>query len=272
MNRWRRDWRHCSPNVTCCAPHRIRTCVRAWKSCAAKRAAWIRAASRGCVNWRAATARAAPMRAGNDAEAGRLLAWAWPDRVAQRRRSGRAYGRAALPACQRARRGIGAGVHAGQAPSTWWRWTWMMPRARWRGSGLAAPLTRAQLEAALGNQVTEARRDRSGYQVRRIAFATRAASGRAWCLSEQRVETDPEQLLAALMAQLQRSGLEALPWSDASRRLLARLRFVAAQAGTGGSATDFPRMTTLRCSQNPLRGLPLISRATRGWASCRNRC
>ena len=59
-----------------------------------------------------------------------------------------------------------------------------------------------------------------------------------WCSSEQRVDTDPEQVLAALLKQLQRSGLDALPWGEASRRTLARLRFVAAQPNAGLPAFD----------------------------------
>jgi len=53
----------------------------------------------------------------------------------------------------------------------------------------------------------------------------------ALILSEQRVDTDPEQLQIALLKQLQRTGLDALPWAAASRRLLARLRFVESQKG-----------------------------------------
>jgi ATP-dependent helicase HrpB len=59
----------------------------------------------------------------------------------------------------------------------------------------------------------------------------------ALLLSEQRVDTDPGQVHAALLAQLQRSGLDALPWGESSRRLLARLRFVVAHAS---AAMEFP--------------------------------
>jgi ATP-dependent helicase HrpB len=172
---------------------------------------------------------------GNDAEAGRLLAWAWPDRVAQRRAAGGRTGG------QRYLLANGRGAELAQV-STLASAEYLVALDLDDAEGavarirLAAPLTRGQLEAALGSQVTEAVETEADSRTGALRSRRVQRLG-ALLLSEQRVETDPEQLLAALMAQLQRSGLEVLPWSDSSRRLLARLRFVAAQAGI---AAAFP--------------------------------
>ncbi len=177
---------------------------------------------------------------GDDAEAGGLLAWAWPDRVAQRRPA--ADGRAG----QRYLLANGRGAQIAQV-STLANAEYLVALDLDDAAGamarirLAAPLTRAQLEAALGSQVTDAVETEADAKTGALRSRRVRRLG-ALVLFEQRVETDPQQLLAALLAQLQCAGLDALPWSDASRRLLARLRFVALQAGTapGGSVRDFP--------------------------------
>ena len=174
--------------------------------------------------------------AADDAQAGRLLAWAWPDRVAQRRgASGQRYLLA-----------NGRGAEIPQA-STLASAPYLIaldlddaegPAARIR---LGAPLTLEQLEEALGNQVTEgveteadARGALRSRRVRRLG---------ALILAEQRVETEPQAMLAALLQQFRDAGLKSLPWNAASRRLLARLRFVAEQVATRRAtapAGEFP--------------------------------
>jgi ATP-dependent helicase HrpB len=176
---------------------------------------------------------------GDDAEAGRLLAWGWPDRVAQRRAA--ADGRAG----QRYLLANGRGAQIEQV-STLANAEYLVALDLDDAEGavarirLAAPLSRTQLEEALGNQVTDSVETEADAKSGALRSRRVRRLG-ALVLSEQRVETDPQQLLAALLAQLQRAGLDALSWNDASRRLLARLRFVAAQAGAArGSGGDFP--------------------------------
>jgi ATP-dependent helicase HrpB len=183
--------------------------------------------------------RLAPGRAdaAQDAEAGRVLAWAYPDRVAQLRPgSGGAAGQRYLLASGRGALLEGASTLSGSqylvaldlddAEAA---------EARIR---LAAPLTPAQLEASLGAQITEGIETdtdpRSGAprarQVRRLG---------ALLLEERRVALDSAERTAALLQQVRRGGLGVLPWGEAGRRLLARLAFV--EAHRGGMANDLPK-------------------------------
>ncbi|MEO6367640.1 MAG: ATP-dependent helicase C-terminal domain-containing protein, partial [Steroidobacteraceae bacterium] len=50
-------------------------------------------------------------------------------------------------------------------------------------------------------------------------------------IEERRVELAPEDVAQALLAQLQRQGLDALSWGEAGARLRARLNFVTDHAG-----------------------------------------
>ena len=157
-----------------------------------------------------------------DNDAGMLLAWAYPDRIAQARGSGFRYllsnGRGAL--LEQASTLSGAeylvALDLDDAEGA---------EARIR---LAAPLTLTQLEAALPGQVRESVETytdpRGALQARR---ATRLG---ALLLVEQRVALDPAQVAGALLEQVRGGGLATLPWRDADRVLLARLRFVAAHA------------------------------------------
>ncbi len=170
-----------------------------------------------------------------DAEAGAALAWAYPDRIAQLRTgSGGAAGQRYLLA-----NGRGALL---EGVSTLGSSPFLVAldlddaeaaEARIR---LAAPLTLAQLEAALGAQVTqgvEADSDpRTG--------APRARHLRrfgALVLEERRAELDAATRTAALLQQVRKGGLATLPWGDAGRRLLARLAFAEARRG---ESMDFP--------------------------------
>jgi ATP-dependent helicase HrpB len=174
-----------------------------------------------------------PSPAADDAQAGRLLAWAWPDRVAQRRPG--AGGQRYLLA-------NGRGAEIAQV-STLASAEYLVALDLDDAEGavahirLAAPLTRAQLEAALGSQVTEGIETEADPQSGALRSRRVRRLG-ALVLDERRVETDPEQVLAALLAQLRRSGLEALPWGAASRRLLARMRFITAQGAR--APADWP--------------------------------
>ncbi|MEO8307542.1 MAG: ATP-dependent helicase HrpB [Pseudomonadota bacterium] len=166
-----------------------------------------------------------PVTSGADAEAGRLLAWAWPDRVAQRR-SGSGGQRYLLA--------NGRGAEIPQV-STLGNAEYLVALDLDDAEGavarirLAAPLSRAQLESALGSQATESVETDADARTGALRSRRVRRLG-ALVLSEQRVETDPDQLQTALLAQLQRSGLDALPWGESSRRLLQRLRFVAAHS------------------------------------------
>jgi ATP-dependent helicase HrpB len=180
-----------------------------------------------------------PVAAAADAEAGRLLAWAWPDRVAQRR-----AGSGGREAGQRYLLANGRGAEIPQV-STLANAEYLVALDLDDAEGavarirLAAPLSRAQLDSALGNQVTDAVETDADAKTGALRSRRVQRLG-ALVLSEQRVDTDPDQLLAALLAQLQRSGLGALPWGESSRRLLSRLRFVAKHVAAMSAGADFP--------------------------------
>lgn len=180
-----------------------------------------------------------PSVAGDDAEAGRLLAWAWPDRVAQRRAGGSG---------QRYLLANGRGAEIAQM-STLASAEYLVALDLDDAEGavarirLAAPLTRAQLEASLGTQVTEGVETEADTRDGKLRSRRVRRLG-ALVLEERRVDTDPEQVLAALLAQLRRNGLEALAWGTASRRLLARLRFVGAQKNADWPAFDEATLLT----------------------------
>jgi ATP-dependent helicase HrpB len=167
----------------------------------------------------------------DDSEAGRLLAWAYPDRIAQSRGSG---GRFLLS------NGRGAML---EGASTLSGAQYLVAldlddaegaEARIR---LAAPLTLAQLESALPGQIRDSVETYT--DARGALQARRARRLGALLLGEQRVALDPEHVADALLEQVRAGGLAVLPWSEADRRLVARLRFVAQHRD---SKRDWPAM------------------------------
>jgi len=166
------------------------------------------------------------LRAGPDAPAaigslGRLLALAYPDRVAQRRSGERA--RFVL------RNGRGAELFGSQslAPSPYIVVADLDDQRPESRVFLAAAITLDEIREAFAAQITTddvvefddatssvvaRRRERLGAIVLRDV-----AIGRP----------DPELVRDALLAAVRRRGVSSLPWSDAARRLRARLAFVA---------------------------------------------
>jgi ATP-dependent helicase HrpB len=171
----------------------------------------------------------------DDADAGELLAWAYPDRIAQRRggdggarRFLLSNGRgAALPqASTLDAAGLLVAVDLDDADGQ---------EARIR---LAAPLTPAQFEAALAAQVDVV--EQAGYDEREQAVVNRRQRRfGSLVLAERSLPVEPAVAAAAMAALVTRRGLALLPWDDAARRQLARLRFAAAlPAATGWPAFD----------------------------------
>jgi ATP-dependent helicase HrpB len=167
--------------------------------------------------------------ANDDGSAGAVLAWAYPDRVAQPRGgSGGAAGQRYLLA-------NGRGATLDQV-STLSSAQFLVAldlddaqgaEARIR---LAAPLTREQLEAALAPQISEA--IETDNDPRNGALrARRVRRLDALVLEEKRAELAAEDAVPALLAQLQRQGLDALPWDEGAAKLRARLKFVSAHTG-----------------------------------------
>jgi ATP-dependent helicase HrpB len=174
--------------------------------------------------------------ANDDGSAGAVLAWAYPDRVAQlRMAAGGAAGQRYLLA-----NGRGASL---DEVSTLSSAPFLVAlelddaqaaEARIR---LAAPLTREQLEDSLRAQISDSVETdidaRSGAlrarRVRRLG---------ALVLDERRVELNAEEAVPALLAQVRRQGLACLPWDEAAARLRARLLFVTAHAAADWPSAD----------------------------------
>jgi ATP-dependent helicase HrpB len=171
-----------------------------------------------------------------DVDAGRILAWAYPDRIAQlRANAGGASGQRYLLA-------NGRGAALGQV-STLSSAAYLVAMDLDDAEGasaqirLAAPLSREQLETALGKQMSEAVETdtdpRSG-----ALRARRVRRLDAIVVEEQRVELDATQAAGALLDQVRRDGLDALPWNDAATDLRARMQFVTLHTASDGQ--DWP--------------------------------
>jgi ATP-dependent helicase HrpB len=156
---------------------------------------------------------------GGDADIGRLLAFAYPDRIAQTRGGGGRYllagGRGARLAdaqsIGQAEFLVVADLDAGDREAL---------------IRLAAPLSRATLEEDFAALIEH--RQRFEWDTREQAVV---AQDERWLgairLGERRLENpDSSRLMNALLAGIRELGLDALPWSKESRALRQRLAFV----------------------------------------------
>ena len=156
-----------------------------------------------------------------DAHIGRLLALAYPDRIAQSRGGDGRYllsnGRGAqLPPAQslgQCQFLVVADLDAG---------------ARDALIRLAAPIEREIVEAEFAASIEE--RERIEWDSREQAvIARRERSLGALSLTQSRLDRpDPERIADALIAGIRELGLDALPWTKESRQLQARLSFARA--------------------------------------------
>ena len=172
-----------------------------------------------------------------DDEAGAVLAWAFPDRIAQRR------GAIEGPSGGRYRLSNGRGARLEQV-STLGNAPYLVAvdlddaeaaEARIR---LAAPVTVAQLERVLAAHITE--ETQSGFDPREEAvIARRVKKLGALVLAERALPLQGEAAVAAMVGALQQRGLSVLHWDDAARALLARLRFAAALPRMAGNWPSF---------------------------------
>jgi ATP-dependent helicase HrpB len=160
---------------------------------------------------------------GEEADDGLLIAEAFPERIAKARGNGGEFQLA---------NGRGAYLDPTDA----------LARERWLavaelGGGeardrilSAARLDEAALLTAFADRIetfdevqTDAAGRISARRVRRLGRIT---------VDERRIENpDPALIAAALLSKLRAEGMEALPWSEASRRLRARLGFLASIGG-----------------------------------------
>jgi len=168
-----------------------------------------------------------PARAGGLGDAvgaGALLALAYPDRIGQRRPGGE--GRYLLANG----RGAAFAVPSGLARSEYVVAVDLDDRAREARIDLAAALTRAEVEAAAGEQL-RTREECTFDDRQRAVVARRVRTFGALILEEAPLrDVAGASVSAALLDGLRRLGLEALPWDAEARAELARQRFVATLA------------------------------------------
>jgi ATP-dependent RNA helicase HrpB len=169
----------------------------------------------------------------DSAEAGRVLAWAYPDRIAARR-SGFA-GRFLL------RNGRGASVPANQPLA---RADYLVavelddvgPESRILLAAALEPEIVAELAAREGVRAAVISWDDESESVRAVERLTLGAIG----LEERPAAApDPEQVARVLRAAIVRKGIDALPWSDGAIRLRQRLQFLHRQ-----DPADWPDRST----------------------------
>ncbi|MCU0620852.1 MAG: hypothetical protein MUC69_05035, partial [Gemmatimonadales bacterium] len=172
------------------------------------------------------------------AEAGALLALAYPDRIAQRRGEGRRY---------LLRNGRGAALATDQALA---REPWLAV-AELDGTGaesrilLAAPLDRGDLERCAATQLTVA--DEVAWdEAHQAVRARRVTRLGALVLGDAPLrDPDAAQVAAALAAAIRARGVDALPWTDAAARVRQRLAFLRAHDATWPDVSDGALLASL---------------------------
>ena len=198
----------------------------------------------------------------DDNQAGAVLAWAFPDRIAQRRgvidgpSSGRyllSNGRGAVldQVSTLGSESLLVAVDLDDADAA---------AARIR---LAAPVDAALLQRRLAGQLQTVLQ--SGFDTREQAVvARRQVRLGALVLTEQAVALQGEQIRQAMVAALQERGLHSLPWDDASRALLARLRFARPADGDWPAFDEHALLAGLDDWLGPqLEGITRLSQLSR---------
>ena len=155
-----------------------------------------------------------------DEAAGLLLAFAYPDRIAQRR--GATRGRYVM------RNGRGAALGAGDSLGDVEFLSVAAADERQPESRvfLAAPLSRALIEEHFAGQITEERVVEWDERAGRVAARRRLKLGALTLSDDPLRDVDPAEAAGALAAALTASGIDALPWSEGARRLRQRLAFL----------------------------------------------
>jgi ATP-dependent helicase HrpB len=157
---------------------------------------------------------------GEEDPAGLLVAFAYPDRIAQRRgavrgrfvmRNGR--GAAVAPSDSLGDAGFLAVAAADER----------QPESR---VFLAAPLSRALIEEHFAAQIVEERIVEWDADAGRVTARRRARLGSLVLADDPLRDVDPAEAASALARALAAAGVDALPWSDSARRLRQRLAFL----------------------------------------------
>jgi ATP-dependent helicase HrpB len=161
--------------------------------------------------------------------AGVLLAWAYPDRIARKRAEGQ--GRYLLS------NGRGARFPAAQvlARCEFLAIAALDDQEREARIFLAAPLSRATLEAAFASELTVVERVDWSERERAVDMVAERRLGALSIDSRPLTKADPARVAAALLEGIRRSSLDVLPWDRESRSWQARVQFVRALPSQGSA-------------------------------------
>jgi ATP-dependent helicase HrpB len=153
--------------------------------------------------------------------AGLLVAFAYPDRIAQRRRGG-ARGRFVL------RNGRGAAIDAADplGDAEFLAVAAVDDRQPESRVWIAAPLERAALEEQFAAQIVEERIVEWDDRSESVLARRRRRLGALVLADEPLRDADPSEIARALAGSLAGAGVDALPWSEGARRLRERLAFL----------------------------------------------
>ncbi|TCD16294.1 ATP-dependent helicase HrpB [Oricola cellulosilytica] len=163
---------------------------------------------------------------GGPASAGAMLISAFPDRIARARSGGRP-GRFVMA--------NGRGVYVDEADrlasEDFLVVAEVTGKAHEGRVSAAAPITLGEIRETLADRIEVI--DQIGFdKVRGGLFAKRIERFGSVTLSSSNVPVEPgEAAVEALLAGIRRHGLEILPWSETSKRLLERLRWLRASLG-----------------------------------------
>ncbi|MDF2925659.1 MAG: hrpB [Paenibacillaceae bacterium] len=154
-----------------------------------------------------------------EAEAcGLLLAFAYPDRIGQKRSPGRFLLRNGRGAA------VGEGQHLAYAPYlVAAELDDQIPDSR---VYLGAPVELAQLEAYLGGQLEQETTVAWDREAQAVRARKRVRLGALILRDQQLPNPPPELVSAALLAGIREEGLALLPWTKPAQQLLSRLRFM----------------------------------------------
>ena len=210
----------------------------------------------------------------DDADAsGLLLAFAYPDRIAQRRTTGRFL----------LRNGRGALLAGGQTLAD----AAYLVMAELDGQGaesrvfLAAPVGLVELERHCGEQMEEEALVEWDPTAQAVRARRRKRLGALVLKESYFAHPDPADVRAALLGGITDEGLEMLPWTKAARQLQERLIFMRHQDPTWPDASNEALATTLGewlgphlhnfRSREELQGLNLMDvlKSTLSWAQQR---
>ncbi|MBV9774215.1 MAG: ATP-dependent helicase HrpB, partial [Gemmatimonadetes bacterium] len=171
--------------------------------------------------------------------AGLLLAFAYPDRVAQRR-----LGQPGRFLLRNGRGAVLAGAQAlGEAP--------YLVAAELAGHGresrvfLAAPVGLDEIRAHFAEQVETEEGVAWDEEARAVRARRRERLGALTLREAALPDPDPEAVAAALLAGIAAEGVEALPWSRAARQLQERLVFLHRIDASWPDASDAALLATL---------------------------